>query len=214
MIRKSTLPGPAGRRKACERRYSCETCGQKFVQPQGVSRHRQRVHQNPHPCFVLGCKYNWTRPYEYRAHLEKRHPNVNPDKVLGKPGGSRLRSTIIGRDRPRFPPSIESDQRSQAEPWQRPMGPHLPAVAKVTDVPSPAMSPAYEAQPVHAELPVATRKHEDGRRLDFLGATNAPSMFSSEACIQSVDDLAISIQASQIRLVHAFLYVMYVISDS
>jgi hypothetical protein len=70
------------------------------------------------------------------------------------------------------------------------------------------MSLAYEAQPENAEPPVATRKHEDGRRLDFLGATNAPSALSSEACIQSVDDLAISIQGSQIRSVHAFLIAM------
>ena len=173
MIRKSTLLGLAGRRKACKRRYSCETCGKKFVQRQGVSRHRQEVHGNPYPCSVWGCKYTWTRPYEYGAHLEEQHPNVNPNKVLGKPRGSHCRSRILGRDRPRLSPGIEPDERSQ---------------------------PAYEAQPEHAEPPVATRKHEDGRRLDLFGATNAPSAFSSEACIQTVDDLAISIEGIQTRL--------------
>ncbi|KAH9974868.1 hypothetical protein BJV77DRAFT_1074591 [Russula vinacea] len=122
------------------------------------------------------CEFKWTRPYEYRAHLEKQHPNVNPDEVLDKPAGSRLRSTIIGRDRIRFSPAVEPDQLSQVE-LQRPI----------------TLAPEY------AEPSIAIRKHEDGRRLYFLGAADTPSALSStEMCFH---DMVISIQNSQIGLI-------------
>ena len=176
-----------------------------------MSRHRQKAHQNPHLCYVLGCEFKWTRPYEYRAHLEKQHPNVNPDEVLDKPAGSRLRSTIIGRDRIRFSPAVEPDQLSQVE-LQRPITLAVPGAATVTNDPLPAMSPVtFDPQPEYAEPSIAIRKHEDGRRLYFLGAADTPSALSStEMCFH---DMVISIQNSQIGLVYAF-YTPHAISDS
>jgi hypothetical protein len=80
-----------------ERRYFC-SCGRDYSQPQGVLRHRRAAHKKLNPCFSPPCKFKWTRPCEYRTHIERRHTSVNPDKILGKPAGYRCRSTIIGRD--------------------------------------------------------------------------------------------------------------------
>jgi hypothetical protein len=79
------------------------------------------------------------------------------------------------------------------------MTPAVPAsaVTTVTNDPLPAMSPvAFDPQPEYAEPSITTHQREDGRRLDFLGDTDARSAFSStETCIHI---------SSQIRLVHAF----------
>ena len=77
----------------------------------------------------------------------------------------------------------------------------------VTNDPLPVMSPvAFDQQPEleYAGPSIVTLKHEDGRRLYFLGATDsdAPSAFSpTEMCIH---DRVISIRNGRIRLVHAF----------
>lgn len=122
-------------------RYICKTCGKRFSQSQGVSRHRRAVHNKPHSCFHSNCKFKWTRPCEYRTHLQKRHPNVNPDKVLGKRAGSRCRSTIIGRDLPQPRPQhffLDPKQWSQANVSpQRPMTSPLPELVKITHVSQP-----------------------------------------------------------------------------
>ena len=160
-------------REAPERPYSCDDCGKRYSQRQGVSRHRQKAHNNPHSCCVLPCKFKWYRPDLYRAHLEKRHSDVNPDEVLGKRAGSRRRSMIIGRDlfQQFIPPAIEPGRRSRAEPRQRPMTPPLPALANVTHVPSPAMPPvSHDPQPEYAEPKFSTYEHEDARKFDASSA--------------------------------------------
>ncbi|KAI0001220.1 hypothetical protein BJV77DRAFT_1063727 [Russula vinacea] len=62
------------------------------------------------------------------------------------------------------------------------------------------MSPVtFDPQPEYAEPSIAIRKHEDGRRLYFLGAADTPSALSStEMCFH---DMVISIQNSQIGLI-------------
>jgi hypothetical protein len=137
---------PAGTRDAPERSYFCDICCKHYSQPQGLSRHRQAVHNNPSSC--LHCDFKWSRPYKYRAHLEKWHSDVDHDYILSKPAGSRRCSTIIGRDVPQHAslPAIQPGQQTQAEPQQRPLTP--PAVANVRHVPSPSMLPVvYDHQP-------------------------------------------------------------------
>lgn len=164
-------------------------------------RHRRTAHNKPHSCFYLCCKFKWTRPCEYRTHLEKRHPEVDSDKVLGKPAGHRSKSTIIGRDLP-----IEYEQ-SKPQPGQRPMTPPVPAM--VTQVPSPPILPVvYNHQPEYAHPAITTRKH--ARVLEFFGATDAPLFSSAKEFAQSVNDLD---QGNQIWLVYAFLYIKHVISN-
>ena len=161
---------PAGMREVPEHPYSCDTCGEKYSQRQGVLRHRREAHNNPHSC--LYCDFKWSRPSQYRTHLKRCHPDVNHDYVLGKPAGSRRTSMIIGRDLPHhfFHPVIKLDRRSQAEPWQCPMAPSLPAVTKVTHLPSPAaiLPVAYDSLPEYAEPAITPREREDAHSSEFL----------------------------------------------
>ena len=181
MIRKLTIPGPAGWRETPERPYSCDICSKRYSQRQGVSRHRRKAHNSPHSCCVLHCEFKWTRPDVYRAHLENRHSDVNPDNVLGKPAGSRRRSTIIGRDLPQdFPrPALEPDRRSQAELRQHPMTSPLPTQISSVD---------YKSQNEYAEPAITTRRLEDGWGLDLFVPTEASFAFSpTEKRAQSVN---------------------------
>ena len=193
----------AGMRIPPERSYSCDICGEQYSQPQGVSRHRRKAHNIPHSC--LRCEFTWTRPCQYRVHLEKCHPDVNSDKILGKPAGSRRQSKVIGRDLPQhyYHTTLQSDQRSQAELQKQPMTPLMPEVAKVTHLPSHSVLPVADELLSEYEKPaITTHKYEDAHGLHFLGATgDAPSACSST--VERVNDLDISIRGGKIRLVHA-----------
>ena len=153
--------------------YTCDTCGETYSQRQGVLRHRRKAHKNPHSC--LYCDFKWSRPDQYRTHLERSHPDVDRDYILGKPAGSRRRSMIIGRDLPYHfsTPVIKLGRRSQAEPWKCPMAPSLPAVANVTHLPSPAAissvaSVACNPLPEYAELAITSSEHVDAHSSEFL----------------------------------------------
>ena len=185
-------PAAAGMRGAPELLYSCDACGERYAQRQGVSRHRRRAHNNPHSC--LCCNFKWSRPYRYRDHLKKHHPDVDRDYVLGKPAGSRRRSTIIGRDRTHHLslPAVELGQLSptaSAEPRQVQTEVALLGATKSTHASSLAMSPAVcNPQPKYAEQAITANEFEHAGRLEyqFLGASNPPSASSSTGvCVQS-----------------------------
>lgn len=134
--------------QALKRPYICFTCGKRYAQPGGVRRH-QRAKHSPNSCTY--CSATWSRPYQYRDHLEKHHRDVDPDLVLGKPAGSRRRAEVIETGRPQnVPPHVvKRDRQSSAAPRRPSLLPPLPAVAKVPQVPL-AFSSAYElAQPVN-----------------------------------------------------------------
>lgn len=205
-------------RKASERSYSCYACGKQYSQPQGVSRHRRKAHGIPHSC--LHYEFTWTRPCQYRAHLEKCHRDVNSDEVLGKPTGSRRHSKVIGRDLPQhfYPPTRQLDQRSPAELQQRRMTSLMPAVVKVTHIPSPSVLPVAtgnEPLPEYEKPTISTTcKYEDARGLKFLGDTgDAPSLSACLFTEGRVNESDIAIQGGTIRLVHAISYATYLISD-
>jgi hypothetical protein len=71
--------------------FSCSVCGAKYRQRQGLIRHHREKHETS---LCLYCDAKWGRPYQYRDHLEKHHPDVDPDMVLGKAAGARRRSGI------------------------------------------------------------------------------------------------------------------------
>ncbi|KAI0296865.1 hypothetical protein BC826DRAFT_188278 [Russula brevipes] len=56
------------------KRYSCNICGKRYAQPQGVRRHQRETHR-ANLCMYC-CAFKWGRPYRYKAHLEKEHPHV------------------------------------------------------------------------------------------------------------------------------------------
>jgi len=134
--------------QALKRPYACNICGESYKQPQGVMRHYRAKHE-PNSCMY--CDVKWSRPYQYRDHLKKHHHDVDPDLVLGKPPGSRRRTTVIGRGQSRkySPPAIQLNRGSHAAPWCPPLTSPLPAATRVTQAP-PAYSFTEElAQPIN-----------------------------------------------------------------
>jgi hypothetical protein len=195
-------------REVLKRSYSCVICSKKYSQPQGLSRHHQEEH-NPHSC--LYCCFKWSRPYQYRIHLEKWHLDVNADNILGKPAGSRRKSTIIGRNLPQhvFPPAFEPDPKSHAEPLRRPLAPPLPAMAEVTSVsPLAILSVAYyDPRPERAGPAITSRKHEEAGvfELTDVNESDVPSAFLfAEERAQPVNDVGIFIQRGQLWFAHLF----------
>jgi hypothetical protein len=149
---------PAGMNEALKRPFVCHTCGKRYAQPGGVTRHHRAKH-SPNSCTYCGAR--WSRPYQYRDHLERHHHDVDPDLVLGKPAGSRRRAEVIGRRRPQnvSPHVIKHDRQSQATPRRHPLRPPLPAVVQVPQVPL-AFSSAEElrlAQPVNDVVDQSSR---------------------------------------------------------
>lgn len=201
-------------RKVFKGPYSCDICGKRYEQQQNVLRHRKKDHNDPHSCIVPGCEDKWNRPDEFRAHLINFHPDIDPDKVIGKPAGARHKSKIMGRDIPP-PRTIESVRWSHGKPRQRSTTLRLPAVANViTHAPLFSMSSvANDPRPEHLEPAITMRKHEYARSVEFLHDTGAPSVFSStEDCAELANDLDISTQGGQLWSVHVSC-TTYVISD-
>jgi hypothetical protein len=87
---------PADIRKARIPRFLCDECGAEYAQRQGLNRHHREKHE---PSLCMYCDAEWGRPYEYRDHLEKHHPDVDRDMILGKTAGSRRRSASFARHR-------------------------------------------------------------------------------------------------------------------
>jgi len=133
--RRTTAPSRSSGRPigACEmpkRSYSCTICGEEYAQSQGVMRHYRTEH-SPSACLFSDCDFTWGRPEHYRSHLAKRHglEDTIVDGILGKPAGSRRKTTIIGRDLPQ-------NRWRQAKPLWRPLAPPLPSATTMPHVPS------------------------------------------------------------------------------
>ena len=141
---------PTGACKVPEKSYSCEICGEEYAQTQGVRRHIRTEH---HPSSCLFCDFKWGRPDHYRNHLTKWHEleAAVVDEILGKPAGSRRRTSIIGRDLPQnvSSPVMKYDRLTQPKPRQRRLMPPLSSVEKVTHVPSTFSSTEALAQPAN-----------------------------------------------------------------
>jgi hypothetical protein len=126
-----------------ERSYPCKACGERYAQPQGVNRHYRAKH-NPFSCIY--CGINWSRRYQYRDHIKKQHPDVDPDLVLGKAPGSRRKASAMGKGQP---PAIKHDRRIQAVPPRLPLTLPAPAATKATHIPSSFSSIGKGAQSVN-----------------------------------------------------------------
>lgn len=164
-------------------------------------RHIRAAHKVHNLCIFPGCKFAWTRRYLYNAHVKTQHSDGNRGKVLGKSARSPPASKMI--ERSHRPPSF--CRRSQAELGRRPL-------TQVTQVPFRAMSPVvYDAQPKYAEPAIMTLKHEFASGLELFCASNGPPAVSpTDEYAQSG---SIANQGGQVRMVHAFVYAIWVISD-
>ena len=56
-------------------RYRCEICPKEYAQRQGVRRHQREKHE---PNYCPHCPtFRWGRLYQFKEHLEKKHPEVD-----------------------------------------------------------------------------------------------------------------------------------------
>jgi len=167
---------PTGAHKAPKQSYTCTICGEEYAQMQGFTRHYRTKH---HPSSCLLCDFKWGRPEHYRNHLTKRHGlDVGVvDGILGKPAGSRRRSTIIGRDLPQnvSPPAIKHDRQTQPKPRQRRLMPPLSSVTKITHVPSAFLSTEALDRPANDVVNHAPGYHQRARADPSLPTARPPS---------------------------------------
>lgn len=72
---------PTGAGGSSKGPYTCDICGKRYAQPQGVRRHYRAKH-NPNSCSY--CDFKWSRPYQYRTHIKKKHHDVISDSAPDK----------------------------------------------------------------------------------------------------------------------------------
>jgi len=144
---------PNGIRGGLKGTYSCSICGKRYSQPQGVRRHQREMHEAR---LCIYCRdFEWGRPYRFREHLQKWHPDVDPDAALEEATGTRHKETMTMRHLPRERVSsltLEYDQRSGAGSRLYPLAMSLPTMMQLPPITQPAVSPLdYDLQPEFAE---------------------------------------------------------------
>ena len=185
--------------------YSCNICGKVYAQRQGVRRHHREVHE-VNICTLAYCNFKWGRPYQLRKHLKKKHPDIDPDDVLGGLTGSHRKATTVPQHSPQqqvLPPSSEHDRRDRAESRLCARAPPSSAMAPVS--PPVISSLNYHPLPENAE---PLNMHEDPREFQLFDASTyacaSAAISSTEEHAQWVNNLEIASQNGQIWLAHTF----------
>jgi hypothetical protein len=169
---------------------SCNICGKVYAQSQGVTRHLRETHRAS-ICAYCG-DFEWGRPYRFKEHLKKQHPEVDPDAALDEAARIYRRPTTIRRHSQRqqwfLAPTPEYDRRSRHAEFKsnfkmRPLTPGPLAEVKVTPVtPSITSSASYDTQPKTAVSTMKGRSEpKDSYQLRLLDAASAHSSSSSHA---------------------------------
>ena len=157
--------------------YSCNICRKVYAQPQGVTRHHRETH-SANLCTYCG-DFEWGRPYRFKEHLKKRHPDVDPDAALDEATKIHRRPTTIRR----YPP--QQRDLTATPVYDRHS---LRSESQIRLTPGPAKVPAgsssivsitsYDPQPESAESKMKRRHDtEDAPELKFLDVTDAQLAF-------------------------------------
>ena len=166
--------------------YPCEICGRRYAQLQGVRRHYRAMH-DPSSCSY--CDFKWSRPYQYRAHIKKRHRDVIPDVALNEAMWARRRAARNARcirQQPVLALTPDPDRRVGAETWRGPLTTPPSEAVRATPAHSPAISHVdYGPQSESVEL--VERKLEDASESELRAAFS-----STEELAQRVMDLNMS----------------------
>jgi hypothetical protein len=195
---------------ALTRRYSCDQCGKKYTQPQGLSRHHRETH-SPSLCRRCGV-FEWGRPYVLKEHLKRCHPGVNPDVELKKIKQISRSSTTITEYILQDSPTPELEQRSLAESQLRPPTPPPPAVTELPPLSLPAFSPVpYYSQFEFAEPTGMGSNGENASQLALHDSCPRTLLLAEERS-QMVKDLGVY-APMQIWLALVFIYITPVIAD-
>jgi len=132
---------PADTRGAAKCKYTCNICLKTYSQKQGVRRHQREKH-NASLC--MHCySFEYGRPYRYKEHLRKHHPDVDIDKALADAARTYRETTMSSKrlsQRRVLPTTPQRGRQSRAGshplPPLAPTSPPL-AVAKVPPVTPP-----------------------------------------------------------------------------
>ena len=175
--------------------YPCEVCGKRYAQLQGVRRHYRAMH-DPSSCSY--CDFKWSRPYQYRAHIKKKHRDVIPDVALNEAMWARRRAAKNARcirQQPVLTLTPDPGRRMGTETWWGPLTSPPSEVVRATPAHQPAISHVdYGPQPESVEL--GERKREDASESELRTALS-----STEERAQRAMDLDMSARGVQIWLV-------------
>lgn len=176
------LPGASSRspralragkkRRAIQGRYLCTICETDYAQPQGLTRHEQEKHKAKLCTYC--SEFTYGRPYVFREHLVKRHPDIDPNAAISKATRTR-RSSTTRRYLPRQRISVPTDEYDS---WdhadsQAHTNPHMSSPSTVANLTPTGIflpnipSMAYDPQPESTEPAIKEmRKIEDAFTLE------------------------------------------------
>jgi hypothetical protein len=143
--------------------YPCDICGERYAQPQGVGRHYRAKHGRLNSC--LYCKFKWSRPYLYKAHLKNTHGVAFYD-VPREGARHRVANTAnTPQQQPVLTLTPENGQRGGAETSWCPLIPSQLATEPPPVYP-PIMSHVdHDPRSVSAGPSMRKRKREDASEL-------------------------------------------------
>jgi hypothetical protein len=81
-----------------EKKYWCSEpgCGRGFTLPQVLGRHMKDMHETKESCSHCFFTYSRGRPYVYRKHLARQHPEIDPPEVPQKDPRSAMEGSNLG----------------------------------------------------------------------------------------------------------------------
>lgn len=195
---------PASTRRVPKGPYSCDICRKVYAQPQGVSRHHREAHSSK-TCTYCG-DFEWGRPYRFKEHLKRRHPNIDPDVAVDEARRIHRRAaTTIRRYLPQqraLTPTHEYGRGGRRA--ERPLTLDPSAVV----APSTMSFASYKLQSKSTESTMQRDEHEDATELRFFDVTDSSAhttafsslVSSTEVHAQRAKDPDVSVQIEQTLL--------------
>jgi hypothetical protein len=153
------------------RQYMCNVCGKEYAQRQGVVRHHREKHE---ASWCMYCReFKRGRPYLrlLREHLERQHPDVDPNaavEVVKMNGRRATVTTPYPLQEPVSFPSLGHDIRVRTTSRLHPPIPPSPAVTKYPSTSLPAAAfPHVAYDPQFGFTEPMTRKCRRGNAHQF-----------------------------------------------
>jgi hypothetical protein len=183
---------PGGNRGALQGKYVCSTCGRRYAQQSGVTRHHRDVHE---VSFCMHCRnFKWHRHHQLKEHLARQHPDVDLLVALGEATRSRRKATMTSNRIRRHRAHLHATEHAR---W-----------GSIESRPGRSMPP-----PARAKI-TSVSNLEDARKLELQNAVYAHTAFPSiKEHAPLATDLGMSARGVEIWSVHAFVYNVLLFSD-
>ncbi|KAF8471583.1 hypothetical protein DFH94DRAFT_768308 [Russula ochroleuca] len=148
---------PGGNRGALQGKYVCSTCGRRYAQQSGVTRHHRDVHE---VSFCMHCRnFKWHRHHQLKEHLARQHPDVDLLVALGEATRSRRKATMTSNRIRRHRAHLHATEHAR---W-----------GSIESRPGRSMPP-----PARAKI-TSVSNLEDARKLELQNAVYAHTAFPS-----------------------------------